>query len=109
MKIDNRIIHYEISKLPPKQPQNEIEGMREKQATDESKVEGKKQSGQDTVVNLSTMSKDFRTAREIIASEPDVRENKVSELKKRIESGKYVIDHKAIADKLVESFLDEIV
>jgi len=108
MKIDNGIIHYEINKQLPKHSQNEIEGMREKQTSDEQKVEGKKQSGQDTIVTLSTTSKDVRTAREIIASEPDVRENMVSELKQRIESGKYVIDHKAVADKIVDSFLDEI-
>jgi len=109
MKIDNRIIHYEISKLLPKQPQNEIEGMRKKQAAGEPKVEGKKLSGQDTIVNLSSMSKDVRTATEIIASEPDVREPVISELKESIESGKYVIDHKAVADKIVDSFLDEII
>ena len=27
MKIDNRIIHYEINKQLPKRPENEIEGM----------------------------------------------------------------------------------
>jgi len=108
MKIDNGIIHYEISKPPPKHSQNGIAGMGEKQVSFEQKVETKKQSGQDTIVNLSTVSKDVRTARVIIASEPDVRENMVSELKQKIESGKYGIDHKAVADKIVDSFLDEI-
>jgi len=108
MKIDNGIIHYEISKQLPKHSQNEIEGTREKQSSNEQKVEDKKQSGQDTIVNLSTASKEARTAREIISSEPDVREDKVSELKEKIESGKYIIDHKAVADKMVNSFLDEI-
>jgi negative regulator of flagellin synthesis FlgM len=108
MKIDNRIIHYEISKQLPKRPENETEGMGEKQTSAEQKVEEKSQSGQDTIVNLSTASKEVQTARDIIESEPDVREDKVSEIKKRIESGNYQIDHKTVADKMVDSFMDEI-
>ncbi len=108
MKIDNRIIHYEISKQLPKRPENEIEGMGGQQAPNEPKVEEKNQSGQDTIVNLSTASKEAQTAREVIASEPDVREDKVAELKERIESGNYTVDNKAVADKIVDSFIDEI-
>lgn len=108
MKIDNRIIHYEISKQLPKRPENEIEGMGGKQTSNEPKVEEKNQSGQDTIVNLSTASKEVQTANEIITSEPDVREDKVAELRERIESGNYTIDNKAVADKIVESFIDEI-
>jgi negative regulator of flagellin synthesis FlgM len=108
MKIDNRIIHYEISKQLPKRPENEIEGMEGKQTSSEPKVEEKSQSGQDTIVNLSTASKEAQTAREVIASEPDVREDKVAELKERIESGNYSVDNKAVADKIVDSFIDEI-
>jgi negative regulator of flagellin synthesis FlgM len=108
MKIDNRIINYEISKQLPKKTENEIEGMGGKQTSNEQKVEEKNQSVQDTIVNLSTASKETQTAREIIASEPDVREDKVAELKERIESGNYTIDNKAVADKIVNSFIDEI-
>jgi len=108
MKIDNRIIQYEINKQLPKRPGNEIEGMRGQQTSNEPKVEDKNQSGQDTIVNLSTASKEAQTASEIIASEPDVREDKVAELRKRIESGNYTIDNKAVADKIVNSFIDEI-
>jgi len=108
MKIDNRIINYEINKQLPKQTENEIEGMGRKQTSNEQKVEEKNLSGQDTIVNISTASKEAQTAREIIASEPDVREDKVAELRKRIESGNYTIDNKAVADKIVDAFIDEI-
>ena len=108
MKIDNRIIHYEISKQLPKRPENEIEGMGGQQTSNEPKVEEKNQSGQDTIVNLSTASKEAQTAREVIASEQDVREDKVAELRDRIESGNYTVDNKAVADKIVDSFIDEI-
>ena len=108
MKIDNRIIHYEISKQLPKKAENDIEGMGEQKVSNEPKVEGRHQSHQNTIVSLSTISKEVQTAKEIIASEPDVREDKVSELKARIESGNYTIDNKAVADKMVDAFIDEI-
>jgi negative regulator of flagellin synthesis FlgM len=108
MKIDNRIIHYEINKQLPKPTQNEMEGMKGAQNQDGQKVQEKDQVRQDTIVNLSTASKEAQIAKKIVASEPDVREDKVSELKKRIESGNYTVDHKAVADKIVNSFIDEI-
>jgi len=108
MKIDNRIINYEIVKQLPKNTENDIEGMGEQKASKEPKIEEKSQSQQDTIVNLSTASKEVQTAKEIIASEPEVREDKVAELKARIESGNYTIDNKAVADKMVDSFIDEI-
>jgi negative regulator of flagellin synthesis FlgM len=108
MKIDNRIIHYEINKPLPKPTQNEMDGIKAGQNQDESKVQEKGQTPQDTIVNLSTTSKEAQMAKKIVASEPDVRADKVSELKQRIESGNYTVDHKAVADKLVDSFMDEI-
>ena len=108
MKIDDRIITYEISKQLPKSTQNAAEVNKEKQLSDEQKVEEKTESGQDTIVNLSKALKETQLAKEIISSEPDIRENKVSELKQKIESEKYTIDNNAVADKLVDSFIEEI-
>jgi negative regulator of flagellin synthesis FlgM len=108
MKIDDRIIYYEVSKQLPKSTQNATELNREKQLPDEQKSAGKAESGQDTIVNLSQALKETQLAKEIIASEPDIREDKVSELKQKIESGTYTIDYNAVADKLVDSFIDEI-
>jgi flagellar biosynthesis anti-sigma factor FlgM len=39
-------------------------------------------------------------AKEIIASEPAVRKGKVAELKERVISGRYVINHEEVADKI---------
>jgi len=108
MKIDDRIINYEISKQLPKSTQNTAEVNTEKKLSDEQKLEGKAESGQDTIVNLSPALKEAQLAKEIIASEPDIREDKVSELKQKIESGTYTIDNTAVADKLVDSFIDEM-
>ena len=108
MKIDDRIINYEISKHLPQSKPNETKKIEEKQLSDQQKVEKQDQSGQDTIVNLSQASKETQKIKEITASEPDVREDKVSALKEKIESGRYNIDHDAVADKLVDAFLDEI-
>jgi negative regulator of flagellin synthesis FlgM len=108
MKIDDRILNYEISKQLPNSTQNAMEVNKEKQLSDQQQVEEKAQSGQDTIVNLSQTLKETQLIKEIISSEPDIREDKVSELKQKIESGKYTIDNDAVADKLVDSFIDEI-
>jgi negative regulator of flagellin synthesis FlgM len=108
MKFDNRIINYKITKQLPQKTENDIEGMGVQKASNEAKIEGKNQTQQDTIVNFSATSKDVQTAKEIIASEPKVREDKVSELKAKIKSGNYTIDNEAVADKMVDSFIDEI-
>lgn len=108
MKIDDRILNYEIRKQLPKSTQNATEVNKQKQLLDEQQVEEKAESGQDTIVNLSQALKETQLIKEIISSEPDIREDKVSELKQKIESGKYTIDNNAVADKLVDSFIDEI-
>ena len=106
MKIDDKIINYEINKYLPKSPPNAAEKVDEKGVSDEQKVEGS--ADQDTIVSLSQASKEARKIREIIASEPDVREDKVADLKSKIESGRYSIDHAEVADKLVNELIDEL-
>jgi negative regulator of flagellin synthesis FlgM len=108
MKIDDDITPYQINKQLPQSTPSAIEKADEKTPTDEKKVEGIQGPEQDTIVNISKTSQRAQHIREIISSEPDIREDKVSELKERIESGRYRIDHNLVADKLVDSFLDEI-
>jgi negative regulator of flagellin synthesis FlgM len=106
MKIDDKIINYEINQYLPKSPPNAAEKVDEKAISNEQKVEGS--ADQDAIVNLSQASKEAQKIKEIIASEPDVREDKVADLKERIESGRYPIDHAKVADKLVNELIDEL-
>jgi negative regulator of flagellin synthesis FlgM len=108
MKIDDRILNYEISKQLSKSSQDATEVNKKNQHSDEQQVEEKAQPSQDTIVNLSPALKETQLIKEIISSEPDIREDKVFELKQKIESGNYKIDNNAVADKLVDSFIDEI-
>lgn len=108
MNINDKIISYDIGKQLTQSTQKATKQIEAKQPADLKKVEGAEQTAQDTIVNLSPASKEVQTIKEIIASEPDVREDKVAELKERIESGRYEIDHQAVAAKMVDSFIDEI-
>jgi negative regulator of flagellin synthesis FlgM len=106
MKIDDKIINYEINKYLPNSPPNATEKIDEKGVSNEQKVEGS--ADQDAIVNLSQASKEVQKTKEIIESEPDVREDKVADLKEKIESGRYTIDHAKVADKLVNELIDEL-
>ena len=108
MDINNKIISYDIGKQLPQSTQKATEQIDAKQSADSKKVEGAEQTAQDAIVNLSPALKEAQAAKKIIEAEPDVREDKVAELKERIESGKYKIDHEAVADKMVDSFIDEL-
>ena len=108
MKIDDKIANYEITKFLPQSTSKTSENMGGKQPTEEQRVEGNEAVGQDTIVHLSQASKEAQQIQEIISSEPDVREEKVSAIKEQIESGRYKIDNEAVANNLVDALLDEI-
>jgi len=58
-------------------------------------------------MNLSTTAIDINQLRDAINRLPDIREDKVRELKDKIERGIYDIDGQKIAEKMVvESLLD---
>jgi negative regulator of flagellin synthesis FlgM len=60
-------------------------------------------------VNLSAEAKDFQRIRQILDETPDVREEKVRELKDRIESGNYAVDSGKVAAKMLgESLIDTV-
>ena len=107
MKVDDRIANYEINKHLPQTSPNETGKVGERPLHDEQKVGAENGSDQDTVVHFSQASKEAQFVKQVISSEPDVRAEKVAELKEKIQTGKYEIDHDAVADKLVDRHLDE--
>lgn len=109
MKIDDKTTLYEVGRYLSQSTSNQTEKIEEKQVSDKQKIEEKDTSGQDTIVNLSQTSKEAQQIKEIISSEPDIREDKIAALKEKIESGKYTVDHNRVADKLVDTFLDELI
>ncbi len=108
MNINDKMANCDISKQIPQSTQGAAERVDKQPPGGEQQLERADQSGQDTIVNLSPALKEADAIKEIIESEPDIREDKVAEIKARIDSGSYTVDHQAVADKLVDSFLDEI-
>jgi negative regulator of flagellin synthesis FlgM len=77
-----------------------------------AKVDQTKRSGDapaalqtDVNADISTRGKDFAKAQAVASGAPDVREEKIAELKKRIAQGGYKIDTDAIADRMVDEHL----
>lgn len=58
-------------------------------------------------VTLSGRASEVQQARQIIADLPDVRKDKVDDLKARIDDGSYQVDGERVAEKMIgESLLD---
>lgn len=61
-------------------------------------------------VDLSSRAKDIQQVRQILEDIPDVREDKVAELKRQIDNGTYQVNADKIAEKMVsESLIDLII
>jgi negative regulator of flagellin synthesis FlgM len=64
---------------------------------------------QDDKVSLSEASRDMQTAKEAVASSPDVRAEKVSEIKQAVENGRYELDAGKVAEKMIGSIISEVI
>lgn len=57
---------------------------------------------------ISNTGKDLQTAKQAMASTPDVRESKVAQLKSAIQSGTYQVNEEKFAAKLYERYYGEM-
>lgn len=60
-------------------------------------------------LEISQTGNDYRTARQVIDQIPDIREDKVNDIKNRLESGTYNINMEEVAEKLVNRYFDELI
>jgi negative regulator of flagellin synthesis FlgM len=67
-----------------------------------SKVSAKSVDSSSARPEISAKAREFSKAQEAAAKAPDIREEKIAELKKRIAAGNYQINAQAIADKMVD-------
>lgn len=58
--------------------------------------------------NISAKGKEFARAKAIATDTPDVREEKIAELKKRIAAGRYKVDSDAVADRMVDDHMKTV-
>jgi negative regulator of flagellin synthesis FlgM len=92
-EINNEFIkQYKINEQPNSVPKNQI--------NDSVVLEEK--------VSISSISKDIKLAQKAIAELPDVREEKVRELKEQIEKGTYIVSGEKIAEKIFSDFSFDI-
>lgn len=55
-------------------------------------------------VEISNLGKTLTSAKVAVKQSPDVREDRIAELKARIESGTYEVSGEAFADKLLDDY-----
>ena len=58
-------------------------------------------------LEISQVGKDYQVAKQAVLGISDVREDKVNDIKLRMESGTYNISSQEVADKLVESYFNQ--
>ena len=56
-------------------------------------------------VSISDQAQLMKAAREMVYAAPDIRAEKVADIKRRVLDGSYKVDSEAIADKLVDEHL----
>jgi len=64
-----------------------------------------KRANLDVKAEISNKSREFANAKAVATSAPDVRADKIAELKRRIADKSYKVDNVAVADKLVDEHL----
>lgn len=63
---------------------------------------------QNDKVSLSSASRDMQAAKDSVAAAPDVRQDKVDEIKQMVASGNYEIDPGKIAEKMLGMNVNEM-
>lgn len=71
-------------------------------------LETKKEIPEDKV-SLSSSAKDMKIASEAVAAAPEVRQEKVYEVKAAVDNGTYQINAEKIADKMMGYNIDEMI
>ena len=72
----------------------------------QTKTQGVKQTSYTTAdqVSISSIGRDFQVAKSAVSEASDIRENKVAQLKAKVESGEYEVQPGDFASKLLEKY-----
>lgn len=86
-----------------------VKNVKEKKDVEESKNKTSRDDSSDDNVVLSPKAREIQDAKRILSSSPDIREEKVAEIRKRIENGTYQIEGDKISIKMIkEALLNEL-
>lgn len=73
--------------------------------TTKPKKPGKAESAeQSDMLEISRMGRDYQVAKQAVREAPDIREDRVNEIKAALEAGTYSVSARDVADKMVESY-----
>ena len=87
-----------------------IKSAQENEGLKSSRRQEQREVTQAESVKLSHKAKDLQKAREVMEATPEIRENKVGQLKREIETGTYSVKRDEIATKMVrESLIDAFI
>lgn len=93
----------------PIQQSNSLLGAKDKLSISSTKESKEKKNlaelGDASKVSLSQKAQKMNMAKEVIKNQPDVDEAKVAKFQEMIDAGKYKVDAKAVADKMVDEHL----
>jgi negative regulator of flagellin synthesis FlgM len=82
-----------------------VNQVQEKDKVDAASEKPEQQQTKADTVALSNAAKEIQEAQRQLDAIPDVREDKVAQLKEQIENGTYEIDEEQIADKMLKDEL----
>lgn len=104
MKISDTSVNFgrkayakEVENSPPPQEMTKTQAAEMKKEAPEDKV------------SLSSSARDMKIASEAVAAAPEVRQEKVYEIKSAVDNGTYQINAEKIADKMMGYNIDELV
>ncbi len=81
----------------------QVQQLYKTQKTSRGAVAGAAESAKDQV-QISSMGKDFQTAKAALAETLDIREDLTESIKARVQSGTYHVDNSSFAEKLLEKY-----
>ena len=86
-----------------------VNQVQEKDKADAASEQPEKQQAKADTVVLSDTAKAVQEAKTQLESIPDVREDKVAELKEQVENGTYKVDSEKLAEKMItDSLLNDL-
>ena len=82
-----------------------VNQVQEKEKVESTSDQPEKQQVKADTVELSDMGKRVQEANKQLENIPDIREDKVAQLKEQVENGTYEVDAEKVADKMIRDSL----
>ena len=82
-----------------------VNQVQEKDKSEATSEQPEKQQAKADTVELSDMGKRVQEANKQLETIPDIREDKVAQLKEQVDNGTYEVDAEKVADKMLKDSL----